>query len=159
MEVPLWLIAFFAPEIVHWFCGSIKTFDEYVEQNILPALEKEWQRNFSRYAHYLKEWFNRFDRVNQILVLSYDELKANHTSLLSRIKEFLESDFDNHFGQSNSHSFPEKVHLPSCDAQAKLLSVFAPMNEELYALLEANPGPSMEQRPFPTFELGKCTND
>jgi len=44
------------------------------------------------------------------------------------------------------------VKVPSESARAALSEVFTPENEKLYQLLEANPGPPMEQTPFPRFE-------
>ena len=57
--------------------GKILSFDEYVDQVLIPNLsDPDNERRFSRYAQYLKEWFELFDR-DQILVLSYEETKTN----------------------------------------------------------------------------------
>jgi hypothetical protein len=44
----------------------------------------------SDYAHYLRKWFHLFDRSNQILVLSFDELRDDPISYLKRIHRFLD---------------------------------------------------------------------
>jgi hypothetical protein len=136
--------------------GSIMSFDEYVDAVVIPNLKNPWKNNFSMYAKYLKEWFQLFDR-NNLLVLSYDELKTNSNKTKWRVKEFLGHDeFHGTFEKTNTKSFSGKVALPSCKAQEKLKNVFDPLNEDLYELLDSYMGPSMEQRPFPRFPVGEC---
>ena len=46
--------------------------------------------------------------------------------------------------------------IRSCPSQNKLADIFQPSNKDLYAKLAQNPGPPMEQRPFPEFEVAAC---
>ena len=117
-------------------------------------------KNVGFYAHFLDRWFTLFPREN-ILVNSYDELKADPTKVLWRIETFLglpeTSTNSTALGQLNSQNSTLKVRLPSCEAQKTLADVYEAENQKLYDLLESNPGSSFEQRPFPKFTLGNCT--
>lgn len=53
---------------------------------------------------------------------------------------------------SNANNKPLKVQSLSCEAKTALRAVVAPLNETLYQLLDAHPGPPMQQRPFPRFQ-------
>ena len=155
---------------------TIMTFDEHVEQHLLPCLKPGYQPRkkspntlFSSacytkkggYAPLIKEWFNLFDR-SQILVLSYDELKNNPNKLLERVSTFLELEFGEGSmrppltKENTQSSSNTKVNRPTCIAQEKLVRVFAPWNEDLYSVLETHTGLSIEQQPFPHFQLGNC---
>jgi hypothetical protein len=135
--------------------GSIMSFDEFVRDTSLPAFTRKdgpgRSTRHGMYVTHLREWFRLFDR-SQILVLSYDELQRHPEKVQERIQSFLGLDIPGQLNRSNSNESQFKVRLPSCEAKEALLAVLAPLNEELYRLLESNPGPSMEQRPFPRFQ-------
>jgi hypothetical protein len=134
--------------------GSVMSFDEFVRDVSIPALARETGPGRSSrhglYATHLRKWFELFDR-KQILVLGYDELKNHPQKLQERIQTFLGRGFPGGLRRSNSNDSQYKVQLPSYEAKETLLAAFAPLNKKLYELLESNPGPSMEQRPFPRF--------
>lgn len=137
--------------------GDPRTFDEYVDEFLIPNLDDPYNgENFSLYARHLKEWFLMFPR-EQILVLGYDEFRNDVEKLKWRVKTFLGHwEFDGEVPLSNTQKFSQKVLVISCEAQEKLRKIFEPLNQELYDLLEEYPGPGMEQRPFPPFEIGEC---
>jgi len=130
---------------------------EFVLNRSIPALLARdtgglaTSTRYGMYATYLRKWFQLFDR-SQILVLSYDELKNNPARLQESVQMFLGLPILGSLPRSNTQDSAHKVKLPSRKAKESLLDVFAPLNEELYKLLESNPGPSMEQRPFPRFQ-------
>lgn len=53
--------------------------------------------------------------------------------------------------QSNYWHSALEAPIP-CSVQNRLAELFEPANHELYDLMEANPGPSMEKRPFTKFD-------
>lgn len=134
--------------------GEIMTFDEFVEERSIPALGRETgigrSTRHSLYATNLSKWFEKFDR-NQILVLSYKELRESPARLQQRIQDFLGFSIPGQLKHSNSLDGPHKVKTASREAASQLNAAFAPWNDQLYHLLESNPGPTMEQRPFPRF--------
>jgi hypothetical protein len=142
--------------------NTMMSFDEFVEKVTVPNLQKEHGDDSSRsglYALYLEKWFQYFDR-QQILVLSYEELRTDALKLKERIEAFLLTSIEGKFRPSNelSGNFT-KLSLPSCHAKQKLQATFFDTeNEKLYKLLESHPGPPMEQRPFPRFENPSCTD-
>eukprot|EP00797_Seminavis_robusta_P018732 Sro280_g107070.2 (218) ;mRNA; r:51573-52226 len=135
--------------------GSVMSFDDFVMERSLPALERETgpgrSTRHSLYATHLRKWFELFDR-SQILVLSYDELRFHPEKTQERIQSFLGRTVPGSLRRSNSNDNSYKIALPSRDAKQALAGVFATLNEELYQLLDSNPGPPMEQRPFPRFQ-------
>jgi Sulfotransferase domain len=137
--------------------GSIMSFDEFVFEKSIPALGRETgpgrSTRHALYVVHLRKWFQLFDR-KQILVLSYDELSYHPDRLQERIQSFLghEVCLGGELKRSNCNDSNFKVRLPSAQARDALLSVFAPLNADLYKLLESNPGPVMEQKPFPRFQ-------
>lgn len=135
--------------------GSIMSFDEFVRTVSIPAFTRETgpgrSTRHGMYATHLREWFRLFDR-SQILVLSYDELQCDPEKLQERIQSFLGLNIPGQLRRLNSNDSECKVRLPTCEAKQALLSILAPLNEELYQLLESNPGPPMELRPFPRFQ-------
>ena len=140
---------------------TIMTFDEYVDQVVIPNLSNPDADNLSMYARYLKEWFEWLDRRHQILVLSYDELQSDTKLYQSRVTQFLnqtsELVFQGEIPASNQKkSCLQKVIVMNCETQAKLQKIFGPMNQQLYRLLKEYPGPWMEQTPFPEFQIGTC---
>ena len=58
--------------------------------------------------------------------------------------------------KNNVKTYRGKEMIPSCPSQNKLADIFQPSNKDLYAKLAQNPGPPMEQRPFPEFEVAAC---
>lgn len=137
--------------------GTIMTFDEFVAKVSIPGLAAKSDVGRSSrhglYASYLKSWFELFDR-SQILVLSYQELEENPRKLQERIQKFLNRKIPGELARANSNDSAQKVRSPSQKALDSLEQVFAAENEKLYSLLDSNPGPSMEDRPFPRFSNG-----
>jgi len=141
--------------------GTIMTFNEFVHEVTMPALATNEAQDLGKgrssrhglYANHLKEWFRLFNR-NQILVLSYDELCTAPKRVQDRIQRFLGRAISGSLQEKiNSNDSHEKVLTPSTEARECIESIMKPHNERLYHLLEENPGPSMEQRPFPRFHL------
>ena len=138
--------------------SSIYSFDEYVHNFLYPKkLMDEQAVKKSYYAKYLNEWMEWIPRES-ILVLSHDEIITNPKQFLRRISQFLNLSDDglNSIARSNEMSFKHKTKLPSCHIQQNLTHYFESKNQELYDFLEQYPGPTMEQRPFPKFQLGEC---
>lgn len=140
--------------------GTIMTFDEFVRDVTMPALATNEIQDLGKgrssrhglYANHLREWFRLFNR-DQILVLSYDELCTAPERVQDRIQRFLRRSIAGNLQQEiNSNDSQEKVLTPSTEARQCIESIMKPHNERLYQLLEENPGPSMEQRPFPRFQ-------
>jgi Sulfotransferase domain len=136
--------------------NTVMSFDEFVTIRSIPALcGKETRIGCSTrhglYATHLCKWFELFDR-EQILVLSYDELEHQPERLQERIQSFLGYAIPGILCRANANDGPHKVQKPSWKAKQELQAVFKPLNEKLYQLLASNPGPLMEQAPFPRFE-------
>lgn len=129
--------------------GSIISFDEFVCQISIPALEREdgpgQSSRHSMYAKHLTKWFQVFDR-KQILLLSYHELKNHPEKLQQRINEFLNMKIPGKLMQSNALDSPLKVQSPSLASSQRLHVFFKPHNKKLEQLLALNPGPPMEKR-------------
>ena len=136
--------------------GSVMSFDEFVFERSIPALGREAglgrSTRHGMYAVHMKKWFELFDR-QQILVLSYHELRYHPGRLQERIQSFLGHRVIGGGGlqRSNCNESKFKVQHPSARAQDALNEVFAPLNADLYKLLESNRGPEMEETPFPRF--------
>mmetsp|Transcript_4940 Transcript_4940/g.11784 ORF Transcript_4940/g.11784 Transcript_4940/m.11784 type:complete len:116 (-) Transcript_4940:1038-1385(-) len=103
------------------------------------------------YAMHLQKWFNRFSR-QQILVLSYDELSLDEQKVRERIQGFLGYTIPGTIEMANGQENPFKVRSISAETREKLRGIFAPQNGALYRLLDHQPGPPMEERPFPRFD-------
>ena len=129
--------------------SNVRTFEEYIQFRYhrlgLQAYE------LSLYGSLLERWFQLFDR-KQILVLSFDELRTNATSFAQRVTQFLQIDTPLALPTGQESNKSKKWADPPCAAQKPLADVFEPWNEKLYDLLQQNPGPEMEQRPFPKFQ-------
>jgi hypothetical protein len=145
---------------------TVYSFDEYVDEFLLqkqPSILKA--KDFSCrgtmcksvYSIQLQQWFEWMPR-DRMLILSYQELMTDPMISMKRIEDFLGLPNKHHteFDKTNTHSHPNKTALPSCQTRNKLAAIFQPWNEELYDLLERNPGPPMELRPFPKFEPAAC---
>ena len=136
--------------------GSIMSFDKFVDTVSIPtligkdscALCPSSKNNM--YASYLEKWFNLFSR-QQILVVSYEELKRNEKAVRQRIIMFLGRNIPGTIKMKNVKRNKQKLEEPSSEAREKLLRMLKPHNEKLYRLLDERPGPPMEQRPFPRF--------
>jgi len=137
------------------------SFAATMQRELVPKLRHgNYRHMYGTYALYLQEWFQLFDRSRQILVLAYDEAQRDPDRFLQRIQTFLELDDDT--SSSTAHgSLPrqntatadqKQQEEPPCEVQLQLWKLFAPLNEQLYQLLEEHPGPAgIEQRPFPRF--------
>jgi hypothetical protein len=138
--------------------GSIMSFEEFVRDVSMPALARKESEDggsgrssrHGLYETHLQKWFNLFDR-NQILVLSYDELCMNPQKVQERIQNFVGMTIIGNICHRNCNSSLHKIRAPSKEARQRLELFLRPHNDRLYELLQANPGPPMEQRPFPRF--------
>lgn len=144
---------------------SIMSFHEYADVLINEIQnpqeygnKKLWgTANEGEYALHLKKWLKFIDREN-LLLIAYDEFKQNNQRVENRIRNFLGFDFPGTTMITNTRNHKRKVELPRCDTQKKLSSIFDSMNQELYSLLHANPGPAAEQQHFKRFKMTQCTN-
>jgi len=132
--------------------GNVKTFENYTESIILPSIRGTYPSNRGLYAHWLKRWFELFDR-KQIWVVNYDDFKANQTDFLERLHEFLELPVKGPLNAPRSNSKHVKTPPLTCSVQKMLAKEFEQHNKDLYKLLEDNPGPPMEKRPFTKFNF------
>ena len=140
----------YAKQIIGREDGTPMTCNEYMERKVVPKV----YNNFGMYAKWLKQFFDHFPREN-ILILSYDEFKTDPDATLGRLYAFLELPTlttTKKVQQRNIHPAPKNEVIP-CALQQQLNGLFNTSNEELYQLLEDNPGPPMEQRPFPKFQF------
>lgn len=135
--------------------GTVLSFHDFVVKRSIPALQQASGQGrstrHSLYFNHLREWFALFDR-DQIIVLSYSELLHNPRRIQQRIQAFLEMTIHGELCRSNSNDSPSKTSEVLPTTQQALATVFKGPNEALYTLLDSNPGPPMEQRPFPRFE-------
>ena len=137
--------------------GSLMTFDDFTDV-ILDGItysDKWGLASMGLYARHLKKWMKIVDR-SQILLVTYNEIKEYPESAQRRVREFLGADFPGKLKVANTKQGKFKVTAATCFAQEKLNDVFEPMNQELYKLLEENPGPRAEEHPFPKFSEKKC---
>jgi Sulfotransferase domain. len=147
--------------------GSIMPFEKTMNLQVIPQIingtmsVSNHLHGRSFYAYWLRRWFDLFDR-NNILVLSYDEIKANSDDAVRRLMQFLslpepkESMIELERLNDHYHGVATKGTRSwniSCSFQRQLYDFFEPLNQELYQLLEDHPGPDMETRPFPQFRF------
>jgi hypothetical protein len=154
---------------------GIKPFEEVMNQTVINTFlsgnETHPDRQYGLYANHLKKWFKYFDRKSQILLLSFDELNTDQPSFLHRINEFLnlpkkdQNDLSiGHWNKSpriieTNKTRSDKTRSAMCDTLLHLKELYNESVYELYDLLEKNPGPPMEQRPFPKFKYNPpCGN-
>mmetsp|Transcript_20639 Transcript_20639/g.39046 ORF Transcript_20639/g.39046 Transcript_20639/m.39046 type:complete len:368 (+) Transcript_20639:241-1344(+) len=131
--------------------GELLSFEEYANSRLKKWLSEYPNRiSLSIYADYLKEWMSLFHR-DQILVLSYDEIMEDSSMVQWRIRQFLGGEFPGELPHSNHRAYEGKVERASLEARRALEPFFYEKNSELYRLLDENPGPWMEQRPFRRF--------
>ena len=156
------------PEWTNWIVNpsnqsQIYSFEEYLDNVRIPRhMSKPTSiENRGFYINSIKEWLEWIPR-DRFLLLSYSELIEDPGTFKERIANFLELPLlsrEEKLPESNAKKDPSKVKQMSCRAQQKLRQYFDPKNNELYDFLEANPGPPMEQRPFPKFEMDDCLDD
>ena len=145
---------------------SFYSFAEFMTNYMYTNNKQNHKWDHGWYGYHIEQ-ITRYNSRSQLLVLGYDELKSNPDKVQWRIQEFLgmrlptnnstESQNSGNFKQSNSQSGAHKLSKMDCDTQKLLLEYYRPSDQKLYKFLEANPGPSMEQRPFPTFLVANCT--
>jgi Sulfotransferase domain len=134
--------------------GQLLSYIEVQRATVVKNFENEqWHRLYGYYAHWLNQWSLLFDRRTQILLLSYDELIRDPATLLSRVHQFLNLTQDTSLKLTRENANRKNTPPPPCTDQLEMAEYFVDPNEELYAFLDENPGPPMEQRPFPKFEL------
>ena len=143
---------------------TLQTFHEHMETTVWPKLTNHSQPSpdpyaYALYAHWLQQWFVEFRRPQQILLIHYDELKRNARHAMRRIQDFLNlpppplHERRRHrllVPYANVKRDPN-LHTPSCSVKQEWLDRLEPYNQQLYQLVAENPGPAMEQRPFPHF--------
>ena len=144
--------------------GSLLPFHDYADVVINdiehpdPKRMKWGLANAGQYVLHLKQWLQFLDR-QQLLVISYDEFKYHNTRVENRVRNFLEFDFPGSALVTNARKHKDKVELPHCATVKKLAQVFRQTNQELYQLLQQNPGPEAEQRPFPNLKETDCLEE
>lgn len=132
--------------------GSVMSFEEHMEANILPSIHAENPTNLGLYEHMLARWFTLFDR-NQIFIASYDDLKADPEDFLERLHEFLDLPFTaGALKAPHANSKHVKTKPIPCSVQKLLADVYQEYNEDLYTLLHGNPGLGIE-KPFAGFHF------
>lgn len=134
--------------------GKPLSFDDFAEKHVFSKIEnKKLDYQGGLYAQYLKLWFEVWDR-KQILVLRHEESESDPKAYAGRILKFLGVDGKQKGINKFRPSAPtkhESVEAPSCEVEKRLSKMFKPFNSDLYKLLKKNPGPKMEQSPFPEF--------
>jgi Sulfotransferase domain len=138
--------------------GQPVAFEPFMEQKVLTKLQnKNFHNMVGVYAIYLKTWFEVWDR-QQILILRYEELETRPKLFLRRIHDFLGIKPPAKANNLGLVGRPKQESSSLCTMREKLSTHFVEHNEALYELLAANPGPPMEQKPFPKFESHTCTS-
>ena len=127
------------------------TFEDHADLVLREKPNPHFASN-GKYVDHLKK-FASFISRDMLLVLSYDEMKMNPEKTQWRIQQFLGREFPGELPTLNLHENPNKLRVVSPRARQVLEPFFKDKNEELYEFLEMNPGPWMEQRPFPHFHL------
>ena len=131
---------------------GVPSFEEHVSSRLISELSDPDFPSTSFYVDHIKRFALLFGR-DKLLVLSYDEVKTDPKGALWRIKTFLGRDFPGDLGITNTHDNPNKLREVPSVARQMLEPIFEAKNQELYEFLDANPGPSVEQRPFPHFHV------
>ncbi|KAL7476588.1 hypothetical protein ACHAW6_002435 [Cyclotella cf. meneghiniana] len=130
---------------------TIKSFDEYSHE-LKEVITKSPHTAYGFYVDHLRLWVELFDR-QQLLILSYDELLRDPYRVQSRIESFLGVKFGDGFRHDNIVVSQSKVTEIPAHARQVLEPLFIAKNEELYDFIRQNPGPPMEETPFPRFEI------
>ena len=133
-------------------------FGEFMDGKPIPI---EKSRPSSFYERYLQEWYELFN-PKQILFLNYSELKQDERNFLGRIASFLELDVDDSLmdvgtSTKNTQKTSGKVSTAPCELQNRLAAAFKEPNEKFYKMLDEIDGSSLQQKPFPRFQLSNCT--
>lgn len=146
-----WVNGTWYRDVVRKEDGTIKTFTEYCE--FIKDYMVKGARSYTvyRYVEHLKAWTTLFDR-SQLLILSYDELYKKPSKVQGRIEQFLGTKFYGSLAKLNESGGDSKVKELPESAIRVLEPLLRDLNEELYDFLRDNPGPVMEQRPFPRFD-------
>ena len=134
--------------------GTIMSFDQYSTSVLKDQLSNLHWKSTGKYVDYLKLWASYFDR-DQLLVLSYNELKQDPDKVQWRVQLFLGGTFRGELPHDNDNPNKNKDKLVQELASQVLKPLFSKKNQELYQFLNENPGPWMEQYPFPHFESEK----
>ena len=146
-----WINQTWYRDVINKSDGTIKSFTEYCEFVKEYFIYGAPTYAISRYVEHLRKWVSLFDR-KQLLVLSYDELRNDPSSVQKRVEEFLGKKFEGTLKKSNDSGGPAKVQEVPKGAVNVLYPVFHVLNLELYDFLSKNQGPPMEQYPFPHFD-------
>jgi len=125
------------------------TFKQHANGVLRGEPNSRWAST-GKYVDHIKKFLS-FIRREQLLVLSYDELKTNPRKTQWRIQQFLGKEIPGELATLNKVDNPNKLNEISLVSRQMLEPFFKDKNEELYEFLEAHPGPWMEQRPFPRF--------
>ena len=156
------------PNPSNWFAdvarkdGSIRSLDEHMYEIVKPTITNPRKKRGrdSIYVDFLADWFENFPR-DQLLILSKAEFDENSDSFKQRLETFLGQSFTKDFHRVNAKKGKGSLEsrLLNCETERMLSDIFEPKNQKLYELLKANPGPSMEQTPFPSFKRsGDCNS-
>ena len=130
--------------------GELMSFEQYSLQVLRKMIQiKAEFHTTGLYGQHLQTWTKLFKR-NQILVLSYDEVRSNYKKLQWRIEQFLQVRMNNVGGIGLPDDDPRRGDIPTT-AIRLLEPMFHESNEMLYDLLNDKSRPSMEQHPFPRF--------
>lgn len=135
-------------DIVNPKIGEVLSFDKYAETT-LPRHLNHTSLDYSsegRYVDHLRRWFKYFPR-HQFLILSHEELQNDPATVQWRVEKFLGKKFTGSLGKTSDDG------SVGPRAMAALGPLFENKNRELYAFLNANKGPYMEQSPFPPFKV------
>lgn len=135
--------------------GDPITFEKHADSVLREIPNPRWAST-GKYVDHLKNFVSFLPRRReQLLVLSYDEMKSDPEKVQWRIHEFLGRKFvptGSGLPKLNRLDGPNKLMEVSPEARQMLAPLFRDKNEELYEFLEIYPGPWMEQRPFPRFD-------
>ena len=125
-------------------------FKKYKDVEQSDARYQAYRQADARYITKLKKWVDLVGR-ERILIMSYDELRRDPRKIQWRVQQFLGAKFTGELGISNDSGGASKLKKIPKGAIKILDPHFRPYNEELYKWLNENPGPAMEERPFPRF--------
>jgi len=131
----------------HNLTREVMPFDTYVEKiisdhnNNVRSSKSKYPKEFkpSIYVDHLKKWSKLFGR-DKILILSYDELKDDPSTVQQQIETFLNIKLKGQLERKNQKITKHKVDVISDKALQLLIPLFQPKNEELYQFLHDNPG-------------------
>ena len=129
--------------------GTVIPFEEY-SRNLRENFDLE--TSLGNYIDHIKDWVSLFGR-ERILLLSYDELEENPSVFQRRIEAFLGITIPDKIHHMNELKSPDKVGVVPPAARKVLGPLFRWKTDELYEWLKDNPGPPMEQSPFPPFTV------